>query len=176
MSEPFVLHVGDVREMLAQLPDESVDCVVTSPPYWGLRDYGTGAWDGGDPDCDHAEKMARNDSARLDADLGGGHGRGTTVNTAIQFRDVCGKCGARRVDSQIGLEPTPDLYVETIVAVFRQVRRVLAAHGTCWVNLGDSYASVSGSGLQGNGQMASRTIAQVRDSKAAAGIDRKSVV
>jgi len=44
---------GDVREMLGQLADCSVDCVVTSPPYWGLRDYGTATWEGGDPNCDH---------------------------------------------------------------------------------------------------------------------------
>ena len=49
----FTLYVGDVRDVLAGLPDESVHCVVTSPPYWGLRDYGTGAWHGGDPACDH---------------------------------------------------------------------------------------------------------------------------
>lgn len=67
------------------LADESVQCVVTSPPYWGLRDYG--------------------------------------------------------VAGQIGLEPTPDEYVQTMVAVFREVRRVLRRDGVCWVNLGDSYAN-----------------------------------
>jgi hypothetical protein len=49
----FVLHVGDALEVLGTLPDESVHCVVTSPPYWGLRDYGTGSWEGGDDGCDH---------------------------------------------------------------------------------------------------------------------------
>jgi hypothetical protein len=58
-----------------------------------------------------------------------------------QFRDVCGKCGAVRVDGQIGLEPTPEAYVETMVAVFREVRRVLRDDGTVWLNLGDSYTS-----------------------------------
>jgi hypothetical protein len=45
--------LGDVRAMLKTLPDDHFDCVVTSPPYWGLRDYGTGRWEGGDIDCAH---------------------------------------------------------------------------------------------------------------------------
>lgn len=54
---PYYQHAGitiyrcDVREVLPTLPNESVHCVVTSPPYWGLRDYGTGTWEGGDPVC-----------------------------------------------------------------------------------------------------------------------------
>jgi DNA modification methylase len=58
----------------------------------------------------------------------------------IPFKGNCGKCGATRIDSQIGLEPTPEEYVEKIVAVFAEVWRVLRDDGTCWVNLGDSYA------------------------------------
>jgi DNA modification methylase len=60
----FTLHVGDVLEQLAVLPDESVHCVVTSPPFWGLRDYGTGRWEGGSdsdpcPDCTTREEQLR---------------------------------------------------------------------------------------------------------------------
>lgn len=76
---------ADVREGLAQLADESVHCVVTSPPYWGLRDYG--------------------------------------------------------VAGQLGLEETPQGFLDTMVGVFREVRRVLRSDGVCWVNMGDSYAS-----------------------------------
>jgi DNA modification methylase len=76
---------GDCVEVLKKLPAESVQCCVTSPPYWGLRDYG----------C----------------------------------------------DGQIGLEETPEAYVAKMVAVFSEVKRVLRDDGTCWVNLGDSYAS-----------------------------------
>lgn len=79
------LLVGDVLEQLATLPDESVHCVVTSPPYWGLRDYG--------------------------------------------------------VEGQIGLEPTPEAYIERMVGVFREVRRVLRRDGTLWLNMGDCYAT-----------------------------------
>lgn len=76
---------GDSRTVLATLPEASVQCCVTSPPYFGLRDYGH--------------------------------------------------------DGQIGLEPTPDAYVAELVALFREVRRVLTDDGTLWLNLGDSYAS-----------------------------------
>lgn len=79
---------GDVREVLAEFPTESVHCVVTSPPYWGLRDYG--------------------------------------------------------VEGQLGLEPTPEGYVERMVAVFREVRRVLRKDGTLWLNMGDCYAASAG--------------------------------
>jgi DNA modification methylase len=59
----------------------------------------------------------------------------------MPFRDVCGKCGATRQDQQIGLEPTVDAYVAELVAVFREVRRVLTDDGTLWVNLGSSYGA-----------------------------------
>lgn len=75
--------VGDVRERLRDLPDASVHCVVTSPPYWGLRDYG--------------------------------------------------------VDGQIGLEETPEQFVEALAQAFAEVRRVLRRDGTLWLNLGDSW-------------------------------------
>ena len=80
-----MILIGDVLEQLATLPDESVHCAVTSPPYWGLRDYGTAG--------------------------------------------------------QLGLEPTLDEWVSRMVAVFREVRRVLRRDGTCWLNLGDGYAT-----------------------------------
>jgi DNA modification methylase len=79
------IYTGDAVSILRTLPDKSVNCCVTSPPYWGLRDYG--------------------------------------------------------VDGQIGLEQTPEEYVERLVNVFREVRRVLRDDGTLWLNLGDSYAT-----------------------------------
>src|SRR5678815_633372 len=56
----------------------------------------------------------------------------------------CPHCGARRIDVQLGLAATPELYVAAMVAIFREVRRVLRADWTCWLNLGDSYASTPG--------------------------------
>jgi DNA modification methylase len=137
--------VGDCRQRLAELPAESVQMCVTSPPYFGLRDYGTAQWEGGDPECDHAEKNARNDVtperlAERAAQFQTGQGTGSHVSR-MQYRDVCGKCGAIRQDSQIGLEPTVDSYVAELVAVFREVRRVLRPDGVLFLNLGDSYAA-----------------------------------
>jgi DNA modification methylase len=125
---------GDVIEMLRTLPDESVHCVVTSPPYWGLRDYGTGTWEGGDPSCDHEPDRTSSKST-----LEGGK---DTQGAARIFREGCPKCGARRIDQQLGLEPTPEEFVAKMVEVFAEVRRVLRADGTCWMNLGDCYASI----------------------------------
>ena len=135
------LYHGEARDVLTQLPAESVQCVVTSPPYWGLRDYGTATWDGGDAECGHV------------APLGGGSAKGSTLvgtgnregySADGQFRRECGKCGARRIDRQLGLEPTPEAYVDAMVDVFRHVRRVLRDDGTLWLNIGDTYAAQRG--------------------------------
>ncbi|MFC6743515.1 DNA-methyltransferase [Methylobacterium tardum] len=135
--------LGDCRATLRSLPDNSVHCVVTSPPYFGLRDYGTATWDGGDPLCDHRGDAQQSHSSTL---AGNGHGTGKPLSSHLQsmarpFRMTCGKCGANRVDNQIGLEPTPAEFVADMVDVFREVRRVLRKDGTLWLNLGDSYCN-----------------------------------
>lgn len=132
---------GDCRSVLPTLPDASVQCVVTSPPYFGLRDYGTASWEGGDSACDH--KAAARQGATGDRVDRQSH----TLDGNVDFyRDTCGKCGARRIDQQIGLEASVEDYVAEMVRVFREVRRVLRDDGTLWLNLGDSY---SGSGPSG---------------------------
>lgn len=137
--EGVTLYCADVLEAMRELPDGCVRCCVTSPPYWGLRDYGTGTWEGGDPACDHRRMNVRPDHSN--GTFVGRGAQGHATSCATPFRDICGKCGARRVDRQIGLEPTPEAYAERMVAVFREVRRVLADDGTLWLNLGDSYCS-----------------------------------
>lgn len=87
---------GDCLEVLQGLPDVSINCCVTSPPYYGLRDYG--------------------------------------------------------VNGQIGLEETPDEYIEKLVNVFREVKRVLRDDGTLWLNIGDSYAG-SNKGVMADGSV-----------------------
>ncbi len=87
------IYLGDCLEVLNGFPDESVNCCVTSPPYWGLRDYG--------------------------------------------------------VDGQAGLEKTPEEYVQRMVEIFREVRRVLKSDGTLWLNLGDSYSGGRGNNPNG---------------------------
>lgn len=134
-----LLH-GDCLERLAELPDGFVQMCVTSPPYYGLRDYGTADWDGGDPDCDHKIPPGEHDQKRAGGDRGDSH--------TVRFnRDKCHKCGATRIDQQIGLEETPEAYIERLVSVFREVRRVLADDGTLWVNIGDSYVAGATGGL-----------------------------
>jgi DNA modification methylase len=140
----WAVLTGDVFATLPTLPAKSVHCCVTSPPYWGLRDYGTGTWDGGDPECGHVKTPTSVYAARPASR------DGRREPDPIAYRDVCGKCGAVRVDMQLGSEPSPDCrtdgqaqcgacFVCNMVRVFREVRRVLRDDGTCWVNLGDSY-------------------------------------
>lgn len=129
------VHNCDCIEGLKNLPDGVVDCCVTSPPYWGLRDYGTADWVGGEPDCTHRRETKKSDKTitghkNFDDMMG--------VGDAI-YKSVCPLCGAVRVDRQIGLEETPEQYVEKLVMIFREVKRVLKKDGTLWLNLGDSY-------------------------------------
>jgi len=111
-----MIHIGDCRDILPTLPAESVQCCVTSPPYFGLRDYG--------------------------------------------------------VDGQMGLEPTPDEFIDGMVAVFREVRRILKPDGTLWLNIGDSYAQGhGGSSTMGGGVNLRKAARGAHESKAREGID-----
>ena len=135
--------IGDCRAVLPTLPDNSVQCVVTSPPYYGLRDYQTATWEGGDSGCDHLGAPQRT-RATLNANWGEGFADVKNADARYPMGATCSKCGARRIDAQIGLEPTPEVYLQQMVEVFRLVRRVLRDDGTCWVNMGDSYNSQNG--------------------------------
>jgi len=129
-------YQGDVLEVLRSWPDGFIHMCMTSPPYWGLRDYGTARWEGGDPSCDH--RQGRPGSGRADGVV---DERGQRNRDGVgAMGGDCRACGARRIDDQIGLEDTPDAYVSRLVEVFREVRRVLRDDGTLWLNLGDSFA------------------------------------
>lgn len=221
MTRPVRARVvlGHVLDGLRLLPERSVQCVVTSPPYWGLRDYGTAEWEGGDPACLHLRTESprlvygvgktrwqhANNGDELAKALGMDAGSARAVTDDIRQRPihpasgaVCADCGAARVEPTVwggnpdcphewagiltpaangivsgamsgdtlnedsatrrprlsascglcgawrgalGLEPTPELYVEHMVEVFREVRRVLRDDGTLWLNMGDCYAS-----------------------------------
>lgn len=133
---------------LIPLANESVHCVVTSPMYYGLRDYGLPPRVyGGRPDCEHewAEEISQRqrgkvgDRSTLEGGLqAGGAGR---LQKARQGR-FCRLCGAWL--GCLGLEPTPELYIAHLVEVFREVRRVLRSDGTVWLNLADSYSKGGG--------------------------------
>ncbi len=132
---------------LIPLADESVQCAVTSPPYFGLRDYGTGRWEGGKSGCEHNGR-SRFRYAISDKQKSNSGSRG------LQAEMICSLCGAKRIDNQIGLEQTPADYIANIVAASEEVWRVLKPDGTYWLNIGDSYtgsANSGGSGKRGDG-------------------------
>ena len=131
----YEIKQGDCLDVLKTLPSESVNCCITSPPYWGLRDYGTGEWIGGDPACSH-----KRDSKQSELTQTGHRNLEGAVGDGI-YKDKCKRCGAERKDRQIGLELTPESYVQKMVDVFREVRRVLRNDGTLWLNLGDTYSA-----------------------------------
>ena len=124
------------------LADKSVNCVVTSPPYFGQRDYGTAEWVGGDARCDHLPHNQPGPNATA--------GNTLALLGRTPYKKMCKKCGAVHVDNQIGLEGSPDEYVEAICRVFDEVWRVLRDDGTVWLVIWDSYAG-SGKGLYADG-------------------------
>ena len=148
------IRVGDALACLRAMPANSVHCCVTSPPYWGLRDYGTPPqiW-GGDPACRHrwgaegskivavADKRAAVHASERDALM---DGRPASRGT------FCQRCGAWR--GSLGLEPDYRLYVDHLVAVMRAVHRVLRPDGTLWLNLGDCYATGAGKAKAAGGR------------------------
>lgn len=142
MTEYNTVLQGNCLDVLKTLEDKSIDCCVTSPPYYGLRDYGTGKWVGGDPNCPHRRMSKYSDKTKK------GHAqeelRGN-VGDAI-YKTVCPLCGAVRVDEQIGLEETPKQYIDRLVEVFHEVKRVLKDEGTLWLNIGDSYCGTGDKG------------------------------
>jgi hypothetical protein len=101
---------------------------------WGLRDYGTGQWEGGEAECDHTTTRRNHGDEKQSTSNG-------TSRDSLAGLTECRNCGARRIDSQLGLEATPEEYIANMVALFREVWRVLRDDGTCWINLGSSFAS-----------------------------------
>lgn len=133
----MTILVGDCLAVLQGLESGSVQTCVTSPPYWGLRDYGTAEWEGGDPDCEHTDLLDSQIVSGKNARAGAAQTHHRRARQSAPGN--CRRCGAVRSDSQLGLEATPEQYVEHLVEVFREVRRVLRDDGTAWLNLGDSY-------------------------------------
>ncbi len=130
----MILH-GDCRDILPTLPKKSVHCVVTSPPYWGLRSYGhwfiQTVWDQwGGTALDAFCPPKKNKDRWL---------------FRMRWRAAERGSGVFSLDKKTwigchGLEPTPELYVQHAVQIFSQVKRVLRDDGTLWLNLGDSFA------------------------------------
>jgi site-specific DNA-methyltransferase (cytosine-N4-specific) len=137
------IMLGDCRTELDSLPTESVQSCITSPPYWGLRDYGTATWKGGSGDCDHLSDRSTYEKNYANSKQPSNKGTG---NRDIIPHGICPKCGAIREDDQLGLESSPEKYVASMVDVFRAVKRVLKDGGTLWLNLGDSYCGTGHKG------------------------------
>jgi DNA modification methylase len=142
-----LITVGNALNELRKLPSEIVHCCVTSPPYYGLRSYGTEpqVW-GGDPNCSHewTEQIIppkHSDDGIAKTTLYGGTATQQNSQRTPTMMAEC-HCGAWRGD--LGLEPTPELFIAHLVEVFREVRRVLRKDGTLWLNIGDSYAALGG--------------------------------
>jgi len=142
----YKLLTGDAFKMLKTLPDNSVQNITTSPPYFALRAYGTEHQIfGGDPDCDHTWSEEIPGSSR------GGSGPGSkekrsedtksSYGRAAARGNFCTSCGSWR--GELGLEPTPDLFVRHMVQVFREVKRVLREDGTVFLNIADTYNNCS---------------------------------
>lgn len=140
----YLIQNGDVREVLAGWDDGVFNCCITSPPYWGLRSYSTNPqiW-GGTPECRHcwsssSRKPQSGGTGAASAKQKTSKGTQGKVQTVIDLAD-CTECGAWR--GELGMEPTPQMFVDHLVLVFREVKRVLRNDGTLWLNLGDSYAT-----------------------------------
>jgi site-specific DNA-methyltransferase (adenine-specific) len=149
MLEINKIYQGSCLNWLKNIDNESIDCVVTSPPYWALRDYQTEPeiWDG-DKNCEHewgskiitlthksGEKNPGKESWYKD--------KGASNDKGNQF---CSKCNAWK--GSLGLEPTFDLYVKHLCDIFDEVKRVLKKEGTCWVVIGDSYFGGGGKAVE----------------------------
>lgn len=155
---------GHVLDVLGTFPDGCVNCCVTSPPYWGLRDYKLEPiiW-GGESGCEHIWIREAPRRKRHAGDIKDQESKQATEKASspeLPFTDTCGVCRAWR--GSLGLEPTPDLYVKHLVLVFHEVRRVLRSDGPLWLNMGDTYASSWGSCRQNKIGNPSRTERQIK--------------
>jgi DNA modification methylase len=140
------VRIGHCIDLLREMEPCSIQCVVTSPPYLGLRRYEGHqkvVW-GGDPDCQHEWVEHRYYTGKS-----AGRGSGEAFHEAgpanaerlkaARWREdsTCAKCGAWY--GAFGLEPTPELYVEHTISILREIHRVLRPDGVLWWNIGDSF-------------------------------------
>lgn len=133
---------------MVEIQDESVQCCITSPPYWGLRKY-SGNQDliwGGKTDCDHEwlENIQKPRHKAGETNPGKEYYTKDTNNWPTGKTNTCSLCGAWR--GAYGLEPTPELYIQHTIEILREIRRVLRKDGVVFWNIEDSYA---GSGSPG---------------------------
>ena len=149
INDPLTLIHGDALGSLTTLTHESAQTCVTSPPYWGLRDYGIEplVWDNHNG-CEHEWGVSRTKVVAVSDKREQAHTseRDMLMDGQVVSQGSFCQCGAWR--GCLGLEPTPELFVQHLVGIFREVKRVLRKDGTVWLNLGDSYAGSNGNGNQ----------------------------
>lgn len=139
----FVLRQGHALDLLLDMPANSVNCAVCSPPYFGVRCYGIppSIW-GGNPLCEHqwGDYLEGYSSANYGEQQGvfGRQDSGQGYARHMDRGRFCTLC--RAWQGCLGLEPDVDLFIAHLVLIFEGVRRVLRSDGVLWVNLGDSYA------------------------------------
>jgi DNA modification methylase len=172
MTMNTIIH-GHVLDVLRDMDDESIDCCITSPPYWSLRDYKVPPviWYNEESMMEHLSTFSGNKRPQVlypgewdkwcEHEWGDGqvkrtrgtlHGVNAQVGntlsgisgTEINNGNFCSHCNAWK--GQLGLEPTFELYIDHLIEIFAEVKRVLKKTGTLWVNLGDSYAGSGGAG------------------------------
>ncbi len=140
---------GDALEVLKTLPEKSINMLMTSPPYWALRDYGSDVetiWDS-DENCKHDFDLTQVQAGTQHWNQGGKvipYKERKIHNEKLMDVGFCQKCGAWK--GQLGLEPTFDLYIKHLCDIFDEVKRVLRDDGTIWVNIGDTYGGLKGGG------------------------------
>ena len=139
------VYIGDALTVLRQVPARSVHCVVTSPPYYALRDYGVSTWEGGNQKCKH--------SAGHQAGPEDEYPSSNPAGVVAVASQVCSKCGAVRRGLSLGMEPEPDClgwatgqkcgrcFICHLVLILREVRWTLRDDGVMWLVLGDTYAN-----------------------------------
>lgn len=134
---------------MSELQDNSIQCVVTSPPYWGLRKYDGNQdliW-GGDKNCEHIwqskilQQATPGDKPGVNSKVAI-HRPNDTVNRPTIITNTCSICNAWK--GSFGLEPTPELYVVHSIEILREIKRVLRPDGVVFWNVGDSYMSHAG--------------------------------
>lgn len=145
MMEINKIYQGDALSVLQTFPDNSIDMCMTSPPYWGLRDYGVEQIFGGDKDCEHewGKSIIKKQSGGTEKAT-----VGNMIDDRIHYQhkpNFCLKCNAWK--GQLGLESTPERYIQHMIEIFHEVKRVLKKEGTLWVVIGDTY----GGSCQGGG-------------------------
>ena len=144
---------GNALTELKKMPDETVNCIITSPPYYGLRDYGLEPiiWDGGDEKCVHewghlgfikgSYGLNKDFNKRYSGYEGNGKKQEDCKPKIIDNGNTCSLCNAWK--GCLGLEPDFNLYLDHLIMIFGECKRVLRKDGTMWINIGDSYSGNS---------------------------------